>query len=93
MHCLRASLSEQDFESVGGASVRDGLRRVIPSWEKYCLPGSERCFGKSQGVGSSCADIVNSMLASPPWERKVSLCVGILVVITYMELQNSTCRE
>jgi hypothetical protein len=32
--CLRDSLSEQDLESVGGASGREGLRRTRPSWEK-----------------------------------------------------------
>lgn len=32
--CLRESLSEQDFESVGGASERDGLRRTEPRAEK-----------------------------------------------------------
>lgn len=32
--CLRESLSEQDFESVGGASGREGLRRTEPRAEK-----------------------------------------------------------
>ena len=32
--CLRESLSEQDFESVGGASGREGLRRTVPREEK-----------------------------------------------------------
>lgn len=39
VHCLRAILSEQDFESVGGASGREGLRRTMPSSEKYDRPG------------------------------------------------------
>jgi hypothetical protein len=34
VHCFRAILSEQDFERVGGASGRDGLRRTIPRAEK-----------------------------------------------------------
>lgn len=34
VHCFRASLSEQDFESVLGASGREGLRRTIPREEK-----------------------------------------------------------
>ena len=38
VHCLRAILSEQDFESVGGASGREGLRRTFPSSEKKPLP-------------------------------------------------------
>lgn len=32
--CAWASLSVQDLERVGGASCREGLRRVIPSAEK-----------------------------------------------------------
>lgn len=32
--CLRASLSVQDFERVGGASGREGLRRTMPRAEK-----------------------------------------------------------
>lgn len=32
--CLRASLSEQDLDKLGGASPREGLRRTMPSWEK-----------------------------------------------------------
>jgi hypothetical protein len=32
--CLRLSLSEQDLESVGGASGREGLRRMRPRLEK-----------------------------------------------------------
>jgi hypothetical protein len=38
---FRASLSEQDFESVGGASGREGLRRVVPRREKWDRPGRE----------------------------------------------------
>lgn len=34
VHWWRDSLSEQDFDRVGGASPLDGLRRTIPSWEK-----------------------------------------------------------
>lgn len=41
MHCLRASLSEQDLEREGGASEREGLRRMMPRWEKKARPGSE----------------------------------------------------
>ena len=33
-HCLRASLSEQDLESVGRLSPRAGFRRTTPSSEK-----------------------------------------------------------
>jgi hypothetical protein len=85
--CLRESLSEQDLESVGGASGREGLRRTTPSREKWLRPrrevagvgreggdgereggraigGEER--GRAQGVGSSWAAMVSSMLASPP---------------------------
>jgi len=40
VHCLSASLSEQDFESVGGASGREGFRRTMPRFEKYERPGS-----------------------------------------------------
>jgi hypothetical protein len=32
--CFRESLSEQDLESVGGASGREGLRRTEPRAEK-----------------------------------------------------------
>jgi hypothetical protein len=38
VHCLRDSLSEQDFERVGGASGREGLRRTVPRAEKKALP-------------------------------------------------------
>lgn len=38
VYCLRAILSEQDFERVGGASGREGLRRTFPSSEKKPLP-------------------------------------------------------
>lgn len=31
----RVSLSEQDLERVGGASGREGLRRMMPRLEKY----------------------------------------------------------
>ena len=34
VHCFNAILSEQDFETVGGASGRDGFRRTMPSAEK-----------------------------------------------------------
>ena len=34
VHCLKAILSEHDFESVGGASGREGLRLTVPSSEK-----------------------------------------------------------
>jgi hypothetical protein len=80
VHCLRESLSEQDFESVGGASGREGLRRTTPSLEKWPRPRSgvaeagegegegsgEPRRGRAQGVGSSWAAMVSSMLASPP---------------------------
>lgn len=42
MHCLRASLSEHDFDSVGGASGRAGLRRTTPRWEKHARPSRRR---------------------------------------------------
>lgn len=34
VHCLMASLSVHDFERVGGASGREGLRRTRPREEK-----------------------------------------------------------
>lgn len=34
VHCFKPSLSEQDFERVGGASGREGFRRTIPRAEK-----------------------------------------------------------
>jgi hypothetical protein len=34
VHCFSEILSEQDFESVGGASGREGLRRTRPRAEK-----------------------------------------------------------
>ena len=40
VHCLSASLSEQDFESDCGASERDGFRRTMPRLEKYARPAS-----------------------------------------------------
>jgi hypothetical protein len=72
--CLRDSLSEQDLDSVGGASPRAGLRRTIPNVEKCARPGRpggeersrEAGGGRSQGEGSAWAAIVSSMLASPP---------------------------
>jgi hypothetical protein len=36
--CLRASLSVQDFDRVGRASGREGLRRRRPRWEKLLRP-------------------------------------------------------
>jgi hypothetical protein len=96
VHCLRASLSEQDLEREGGASPREGLRRTIPRWEKKARPGrvvvmgllvvwggggeglvvlvsvgggvGERDGGTSQGEASGWADMMSSMLASPPGE-------------------------
>jgi hypothetical protein len=47
--CLRASLSEQDLESVGGASGRDGLRRTMPRAEKYPRPWSSGWVVASEG--------------------------------------------
>lgn len=38
VHWVLASLSEQDFERVGGASGREGLRRTIPREEKKPRP-------------------------------------------------------
>lgn len=38
VHCLSASLSEHDFESVGGASGLEGFRLMVPSSEKKPLP-------------------------------------------------------
>lgn len=70
---LADSLSEQDFDRVGGASGREGLRRTAPSTEKYPLPcsvvGASPEFSLDEfthGVESSCAAIVISILASPP---------------------------
>lgn len=58
--CLAAILSEQDFDSVGGASGREGFRRTAPRFEKYPLPWrvvvSSSMFGGDgsvQGVESS----------------------------------------
>lgn len=58
--CLRESLSEQDFESVGGASGREGLRRMRPRWEKWARPrrgrgvvGASRGDGDGEGKGKS----------------------------------------
>ena len=74
VHCFDASLSEQDFDNVGGASPRAGLRRTTPSCEKYARPGSSvwedmeslAAGGTSQGDESFWAAIIISMLASPP---------------------------
>ena len=98
VHCLRAILSEQDLDSVGGASGREGFRRTVPSSEKNPLPYKIGCSGDavlngsgveveesggdevvktsaavpfevggiSQGVESSWAAMVSSILASPP---------------------------
>jgi len=107
VHCLRAILSEQDFESVGGASGREGLRRTVPSSEKNPLPckvgisgdiipdvfsiereesGGEEVVKTSstvpldvgggifQGVESSWAAMVSSMLASPQGASEQYMC-------------------
>jgi hypothetical protein len=76
VHCLRAILSEQDFEREGGASPRAGFRRTTPRWEKKARPGravlegavmaSEGSeVGISQGDASSWAAMMSSMEASP----------------------------
>jgi hypothetical protein len=52
VHCLRAILSEQDFERVGGASGREGLRRTFPSSEKKPLPCK---IGKSGDIRAESA--------------------------------------
>ena len=77
--CLRASLSEHDFERVCGASGREGLPLTCPRAEKYSRPRRRDCWlgdaegtvmlasaGVSHGVESSWAAIVSSILASPP---------------------------
>lgn len=75
VHCLSASLSEQDLDNVGGASPRAGFRRTIPVREKQARPSRDVSFGSGamlMGVGVSHAEasfwaaIVSSMLASPP---------------------------
>jgi hypothetical protein len=76
VHCLSASLSEQDLDNVGGASPRAGFRRTIPVREKQARPSRDiSSFGSGamlMGVGLSHAEasfwaaIVSSMLASPP---------------------------
>jgi hypothetical protein len=79
VHCFRASLSEQDFDKVGGASGREGFLRIIPSSEKYPRPFRDisrsaailmsllgDSGGRAHGVSSFWAAIVSSMLASPP---------------------------
>jgi hypothetical protein len=72
--CMRESLSEQDFERLGGASAREGLRRTCPRSWKLARPGrvevsvgagEEVTVGRSHGVASSCAAMVSSMEASP----------------------------
>lgn len=40
VHCFKHSLSVHDFDSVGGASGRDGFRRTCPREEKYERPFS-----------------------------------------------------
>jgi len=80
--CRIESLSLQDFEKVGGESARPGFVRTTPSSEKYCRPwrrlvGGAEVSGKVaeegvsgrvvQGVGSSWAAMISSMLASPPF--------------------------
>ncbi len=82
VHCLSASLSEHDFESVGGASPLAGLRRTVPSWEKKARPESRESgthdeaggAGISHGAASSWAAIVSSMLASPHGASEQYMC-------------------
>lgn len=83
VHCLRAILSEQDLETVTGASGRPGFRRTMPSLEKCPRPKSEALgfdsgsdsgsgvsdTGASHGESSSWRAIVSSILASPPESR------------------------
>jgi hypothetical protein len=76
--CVRAILSEHDFDSVGGASGREGFKRTAPRLPKCERPrsavvsGTEsavvwrmRGGGVIHGVESSWASMTNSMLASP----------------------------
>lgn len=103
VHCLSAILSEHDLERVGGASGRDGLRRTMPKFEKYERPGrvwagssDEVCEvsagGRSQGVASSCAAIVSSILASPP--KLISFLSGVKKYArAHKALLNNTCAS
>lgn len=76
--CFIVSLSEQDFERVGGASGREGLQRTAPRRSKFERPRRADGIpelevdelvtvagGVVQGVASGWADMVSSMLASP----------------------------
>lgn len=74
--CFRVSLSVQDLLRVGGASGREGLQRTAPRREKLDRPrsaptlsdpSSDEMVGGAlvQGVASSWASMVSSMLASP----------------------------
>lgn len=67
-------MSEQDLESVGGASGREGLQRTAPRREKFERPRKEvavsfvaEMVGGAlvHGVASSWAAMTSSMLASP----------------------------
>lgn len=70
VHSLIENLSLQDFDNVSGASAREGLRRTMPSSEKYPLPfitcdGSHSSEAIVHGVASSWELMTSSMLASP----------------------------
>jgi hypothetical protein len=71
VHCFRAILSEQDFESVGGASGREGLRLTIPNSEKYPLPCNIGPFldaarpGFACGIGKGFGRLVEISLVTP----------------------------
>lgn len=98
VHCLSANLSEQDLDSVGGASPRAGFRLTIPVREKQALPSKDasalRLGVLVEGVGvfhaevSFWAAIVSSILASPP--IKVRGWDDGNPKMTYMVLLSST---
>ena len=83
VHCFRANLSEQLFEKEAGASERAGLRRTMPSWSKYPRPSSPSGSGMSrvQGLSSSWAAMVSSMLASPHGASEVYMWMRMLALI------------
>lgn len=72
----------QDFDKVGGASGREGFRRIIAKSEKLERPGrlvvaslDEEEGLEDQGVASACSDIIISMLASPQGASVEKRCI------------------